>query len=94
MSKSRAVLFVLLAVVLGFAGGLMSHGDMFRDVTGTQKYREVEGLFYETNQRLLQVQKENGNLREQVKILEQMVATQQAQLDEIKAVIEVPRGEQ
>ncbi len=33
------------------------------------------------------LRQENNNLREQIKVLEQMVATQQAQLDEINAVI-------
>lgn len=93
MPHSRAILIALITAVLGFSAGLFSQFGGAQDVTESPKYQEVEDLFDETNQRFLQVQKENTNLREQIKILEQMVATQQAQLDEINAVIEQPGGE-
>lgn len=58
MSKSRTILIALIAVVLGFTTGLFSQFGGAQDVTDSAKYQEVEDLFYETNQRLLGVQKE------------------------------------
>lgn len=87
MARARALLIALSAAVIGSIAGFSWGMSSARTFTDSYKDREFGGLFYETNQRLLQVQKENENLREQIKILEQMVATQQAQLDEINAVM-------
>ncbi|MEQ9379747.1 MAG: hypothetical protein RJP95_02705 [Pirellulales bacterium] len=90
MGKSRTILIALIAAMLGFAAGLFSQFGGAQDVTESAKYQELEGLFYETNQRFLQVQKENENLRGQIGVLEQMVETLNAEIEEINAVMDRP----
>ncbi len=51
---------------------------------------DVEDLFFETSQRLLQVQNENENLRGQIKVLKQVVELRDAETQEIDAVMERP----
>lgn len=64
MSTSRIVLIALIAAVLGFTAGLFAQLGGESDVTESAQYQKVEGLFYETNQRFLQVKMENVNLRD------------------------------
>ncbi len=90
MNTSRIILIALITAVLGFTAGLFSQFGGAQDVTNSPKYQEVEDLFYETNQRLLQVQKENENLRGQIGVLEQMMETLNAEIEEINAVMDRP----
>lgn len=90
MPRSRVLLIALITAALGFTAGLFSQFGGAHDVTESAKYQEVEDLFYETNQRLLQVEKENENLRGQIKVLEQMVELRDAEIGEINAVMDRP----
>ncbi len=74
-TRTTLIVFALLIFMGGFGVGLIVAG------------KHVEKLFRLTSQQSLELREENANLREQIKILEQMVATQRAQLDEINAVI-------
>ncbi len=90
MPRSRVLLIALVTAALGFTAGLFSQFGGAQDVTNSPKYQEVEDLFNETNQRFLQVQKENENLRGQIGVLEQMVETLNAEIEEINAVMDRP----
>lgn len=93
MSRSLAILLVLAIAVLCFTGGLLVLIGGSPRVVGVEHREDADASIDENLQMIIELQTENDNLRGQIEVLEQMVATQQAQLDEINAVIEQPGGD-
>ncbi len=90
MNKSRITLITLAAVVSGIVAGFAWGLSEQRSLTDSEKYRELSLEVERFNQKFLQSESENTNLREQIKVLEQRVETLNAEIEEINAVVDRP----
>ena len=87
MSSSKAVLIAAIALLVGFLGGLASGAGNPRPLEEHESFQALQQAMQDKNTQFLKLARERANLIGQVRVLERMVDTQQAQLDEINAVI-------
>ena len=90
MPRSRAILIALIAAVLGFVGGTLTGLGSSPPIEDNERFQRVQQAFNETNHRLLRLTGENNNLRDQIGVLEKMVETLSAEIEEINAVVDAP----
>ncbi|CAK9067003.1 SOS response-associated protein yoqW [Durusdinium trenchii] len=86
MSSSRTVLIAAIALLVGFVAGMFSSGlDSSPPSKESARFHELQDAYQDKNTQFFKLARERDNLIGQVRVLEQMVDTLNAEIDEINA---------
>lgn len=91
MRSSRVVLIAAIALLVGFVAGTFSSSlDSSPPSQESERFYELQDAYRDKNTQFLKLARERANLIGQVRVLEQMVDTHNAEIEEINAVMDRP----